>query len=136
MSGYTLLATPPSAKDYCHLRNITSLTPKSLEAAKLALPNTWFGVHVVYGGETIGMGRIIGDGGCFFQVVDVAVQPHHQRRGLGDLIMTRLMEYFEENAPVSAYISLIADGDAEALYRQYGFKPTAPDSIGMWRLKA
>jgi hypothetical protein len=41
--------------------------------------------HVVdeTSGETVGMGRLIGDGGCYFHVVDMAVLPHHQRRGIG-----------------------------------------------------
>ncbi|MFD2882298.1 hypothetical protein ACFTAO_51075 [Paenibacillus rhizoplanae] len=29
------------------------------------------------------MGRVIGDGGCFFQVTDIAVKPSFQGRGLG-----------------------------------------------------
>ncbi|WP_373454357.1 hypothetical protein [Cereibacter changlensis] len=27
------------------------------------------------------MGRLIGDGGCFFQIVDIAVDPSHQGQG-------------------------------------------------------
>ena len=33
------------------------------------------------------MGRVIGDGGLFFQVVDIAVEPAHQGRGLGKAIV-------------------------------------------------
>ncbi|RZA16983.1 MAG: N-acetyltransferase, partial [Proteobacteria bacterium] len=35
------------------------------------------------------------------------------------------------HAPASAYVSLIADGDAKHLYAKYGFQPVMPASIGM-----
>lgn len=38
------------------------------------------------------MGRIIGDGGTAFQIVDVCVHPAHQGRGLGKRIMAALTE--------------------------------------------
>ena len=136
MSDYSVVNTPPGLKDYIRLRADTGLSAKSAEAAQIGLQNTWFGVHVVNRGETVGMGRIIGDGGCFFQVVDIAVLPEHQGSGLGRRIMAALMDHFERKAPESAYISLIADGKASDLYAQFDFKPTAPASIGMWRIKA
>lgn len=41
------------------------LSPKMPQAARVGLAGNYFGVHVVYGAEVVGMGRIIGDGGCF-----------------------------------------------------------------------
>ena len=77
------------------------------------------------------MGRIVGDGGCNFEVVDIAVLPDCQRRGIASKIMLSLMDYLRANAPKTAYVSLIADAGAPTLYRKFGFKPTAPESIGM-----
>jgi ribosomal protein S18 acetylase RimI-like enzyme len=77
------------------------------------------------------MGRVIGDGGCNFVIVDIAVHPDHQRQGLGGKIMESLMTYLRENAPSSAFVSLIADEGAPALYRRFGFEFTAPASVGM-----
>ena len=77
------------------------------------------------------MGRIIGDGGTAFQIVDIAVEPEHQGQGLGKLIMTALVDHLRANAPASAYVSLIADGDARHLYAKFGFEPVMPASIGM-----
>lgn len=34
------------------------------------------------GNRAVGMGRVIGDGGCFFQIVDIAVDPADQGQGL------------------------------------------------------
>lgn len=77
------------------------------------------------------MGRVIGDGGCFYQVVDIAVHPEYQRRGIGFQVMTRLMEQLRAGAPETAYVSLIADGEAWRLYEKFGFEFTAPVSVGM-----
>ncbi len=54
-----IVSTPPNIEDYTRLRADTGLSLKAVEAARIGLRNTWFGVHVVHGGETVGMGRII-----------------------------------------------------------------------------
>ncbi|MEE7560599.1 GNAT family N-acetyltransferase, partial [Xanthomonas sp. Kuri4-2] len=97
------------------------------------LPRSCFAVQVRHGGHSVGMGRVVGDGGCFLQVVDIAVAPAHQGRGLGKRILAALMDWLERNAD-GCYVSLIADGQAHRLYAQFGFRPTAPASIGMARV--
>ncbi len=129
--GVELLQRFPDVDDYRRLRNVAGLSPKSPEAAAKGLSNTLYGVSLIQNGETIGMGRIIGDGGCFFVVVDIAVHPDFQRRGLGKQIMQALDAWLRANAPVSAHVSLLADGDARHLYARYGFVETAPISVGM-----
>ena len=121
----------PTAEEYVRLRLDAGLSRRSIEAAQIALPNSLFCVCVRCEDVLIGMGRVVGDGGCNFEIVDVAVHPHHQRKGLGYKIMSSLMEYLLNNAPSSAYVSLIADEGAPSLYEKFGFKPTAPASIGM-----
>ncbi len=37
------------------------------------------------------MGRIVGDGAINFDIVDVAVDPAHQGKGLGRLVMEKLV---------------------------------------------
>lgn len=129
--GYTLLTGAPGVADYCRLRRISGLSEKTEDAAAIGLAHSWFGVRIVKDGTVVGMGRVIGDGGCFFQVCDIAVDPAHQGRGLGKRIMAAIVEHLHAHAPKSAYVSLIADGDAQYLYAQYGFKHTAPASVGM-----
>ncbi|MFC7484748.1 GNAT family N-acetyltransferase [Luedemannella flava] len=130
---YEVRGEVPGVGEYRRLREAAGLSPKGVEAAEKGLPNTWCGVTVRRGGEAVGMGRIVGDGGCFFQVVDICVLPEHQGRGLGKLIMRALLDEYDRRAPASAYLSLIADGDAQHLYRQFGFVDTAPASVGMFR---
>ena len=40
-------------------------------------------------GVAVGMGRIMGDGGTAYQIVDVAIAPAFQGQGLGKAIMKK-----------------------------------------------
>ncbi|MBD9469541.1 GNAT family N-acetyltransferase [Pseudoxanthomonas sp. PXM01] len=126
-----LVASFPDATTYRRLRIETGLSPKSPEAAERGLANTLYGVSLVKAGEVIGMGRLVGDNGTVFVVVDIAVQREHQGQGLGRRIMAALDAWLRANAPPSAYVMLVADGGAKHLYAQFGFADTAPASIGM-----
>lgn len=126
-----LVESFPDAPTYRRLRAETGLSPKSREAAERGLANTLYGVSLVRAGEVIGMGRVIGDNGTVFAVVDIAVQPDYQGQGLGKRIMAALDAWLRANAPESAYVMLIADGNAKHLYAQFGFADTAPASISM-----
>ncbi|HEY8039117.1 MAG TPA: GNAT family N-acetyltransferase [Polyangiaceae bacterium] len=130
-AAYVVEPRPPSVDEYLRLRLEAGLSAKTPDAARAGLAGTWFGVTVRAGGEAVGMGRVVGDGGCFFQVVDVAVLPGHQRRGLGKRIMAALVDHLRAHAPATAHVSLLADGEAHRLYEQFGFRATAPASIGM-----
>ncbi|MDY0743246.1 GNAT family N-acetyltransferase [Paucibacter sp. R3-3] len=63
--------------------------------------------------------------------MDIAVLKEHQGKGLGKRIMREILKYIEANVPASGYVSLIADGQAQDLYVQFGFVHTAPRSVGM-----
>lgn len=131
MSGYTLVPGTPSVEDFLRLRKVSGLSEKTRLAAEVGLPNTWFAVTIQQDGRAVGMGRVIGDGGTAFQITDMAVEPGHQGKGLGKQIMAALVDHINTHAPDSAYISLIADGDAQHLYAKFGFEPVTPRSIGM-----
>ena len=131
MDGYDIVPDVPGIADYLRLRIVAGLSPKTEDQAKTGLPNSWYGVTVRHEGKAIGMGRVIGDGGTAFQIVDIALEPSHQGKGLGKAIMAALMDRLSTNAPEGAYVSLIADGDAKHLYAKYGFEPVMPASIGM-----
>jgi GNAT superfamily N-acetyltransferase len=64
-------------------------------------------------------------------VVDIAVQPEYQRRGLGKRIMGALDAWLRANTLNSSNVSLFADGDARHLYARYGFVEAGPVSVGM-----
>jgi ribosomal protein S18 acetylase RimI-like enzyme len=128
---YEISCAIPASEEYRRLRVLAGLSARSAEGAAIGLPNTYFAVTIRVDGKLVGMGRIVGDGGLTFQIVDIAVDPDHQGRGLGKTIVGRLVEHLRENAPAGAHISLLADGPAEHLYAKFGFRLTAPGSVGM-----
>lgn len=131
--GYRLTESAPGVEDYLALRKRAGLSPKTLEQATAALPGSWAACHVVHEAsrQTVGMGRVLGDGGWYFHVVDMAVLPDHQRRGLGDAILRSLLEQIRARAPRGAYVNLLADPPGRRLYARHGFAETAPSSVGM-----
>ena len=131
MGDYVVSLRTPAVDEYRRLRAATGLTQRSAKGAAIGLGNTFIGVVVEKDRRAIGMGRIIGDGALFFQVVDIAVEPDHQGRGVGKAIMAALMSELRKRATNDAYVSLIADGKAHRLYAQFGFEPVAPKSTGM-----
>lgn len=113
------------------MRARAGMGTRSLEAAQVGLPHTLYAVCVRDGERLVAMGRIVGDGGLNYEIVDMAVDPDYQRQGIGYRIMEMLVGHLRATAVPSAYVSLIADDHAPALYAKFGFEPTAPASIGM-----
>ena len=130
---YTIIKQVATAEDFVRLRIITGLTPRPLEAAKKALPNSVYGVHICVAEQTLAMGRVVGDGALNFDIVDVAVDPDYQGQGFGRLIMQSIMDYLENTAFKGAYITLMAD--VPELYTKFGFKLSRPASEGMYIIK-
>ena len=131
MAEIKLTEELPAVKEYCAMRVAAGLSAKSEEAAERGLPGSLFSVCLRKDGELIGMGRIVGDGGLSYEVVDIAVHPDHQRQGLGSRIMEAIIGWLGDNAPASSYVSLLADHGAPALYKKFGFEFTAPVTVGM-----
>ncbi len=121
---------------YLELRRASGLSAKSAEAATIGLAHTLYAVLVKNEQDAyIGMGRIIGDGGCFCQVVDICVLPQYQGKGIGKQIMEKIKAYIDHKLPETCYVSLLADGQADKLYAHFGFKETMPQSKGMFMKK-
>jgi GNAT superfamily N-acetyltransferase len=130
---YELVPRPPNVEDYLELRRRAGLSPKTPQQASVALPGSWAACHAVRegGARAVAMGRLIGDGGWYFHVVDMAVLPDHQRSGLGSLVLRFLLEQIRSRAPEGAYVSLLADPPGRRLYERHGFVESAPTSVGM-----
>ncbi len=144
-TDYVVIEGLPTPEAYHDLRDIAGLTPPPAEAVPTSLKNSWVG-FVAYEAARmldsktpapnqpiVGMGRLIGDGALFLILVDIAVHPSHQGRGIGKRITQALVDYVDAHAPL-AYVSLVAEGSAQKLYLQYGFKNVEP-SVGMFRMK-
>ncbi|MBK8969417.1 MAG: GNAT family N-acetyltransferase [Lewinellaceae bacterium] len=132
MAELQILEGPISVDTYRHLRSICGLSDKTVKAAETGLKNSVYSVMAKQAGKVIAMGRIVGDGGCFCQIVDICVHPEHQGMGIGKMIMENLVRFIRRALPESCFISLIADGNAAFLYEKFGFKDTLPESKGMY----
>lgn len=130
---YELRCEVPSIDDYIRIRMAAGLSRKSPQAAEIGLANSLASVCVYRGDRRVGIGRVIGDGGCFFEIVDIAVEPEHQKRGLGDMIMRALLDYINVHAPDTAYVSLMADHGTPDFYKRFGFTASVPpNQAGMY----
>lgn len=67
MNEVNIEHAPPAAVEYLALRQIAGLSPMSREGAEIGLPRSLFAVCLREADVLIGMGRVIGDGGCFFK---------------------------------------------------------------------
>ncbi|MDM7830070.1 GNAT family N-acetyltransferase [Cellulomonas edaphi] len=132
-NGYSLVMGPPPLADYLHLRRAAGLSSPTEDQARAGLDGAWAACHAVHdeSGAVVGMGRVLGDGGWYFHVIDMAVLPAHQRRGIGDAVLSALLARVRADAPPGAWVNLLADAPGRRLYTRHGFTETAPDSLGM-----
>ncbi|EIV8469780.1 GNAT family N-acetyltransferase [Vibrio vulnificus] len=125
----TYEAKVPSPPEFCEMRVKAGLSPKSLKAATIALPNSLYAISVRDDDVLIAMGRVVGDGACNFEVVDVAVDPSYQGQGLGRKVMEHIDNYLSSVALEGSYVSMIAD--EPVFYEKLGYKLVSPSSQGM-----
>lgn len=157
--GYTLHPGYPPVPQYLHLRAASGLTPKTPAQAAPVATGSWYGCFIKFtppppspsyaeeatagteegqGGEEeeeiVGMGRIIGDGGWYFLIADIAVLPAHQRKGLGEAVLQHLLAYLKANTSSEGggvYVTLFADEAGRKLYLRNGFADPMPTHLGM-----
>ena len=103
-----------------------------LDQIRTGLKNSAFIVAAKDGNITVGMARIVSDGGYVAFIVDVLVLPEYQRKGIGKTMMGMIMEY-TRNMLKSNYciqVDLLAAKGKERFYEQFGFIKRPDDSFG------
>lgn len=93
------------------------------EISKRALDNTYYSVSIYDDKKIIGYGRIIGDTICFMYIQDIMVDPMYQGRGIGTIIMNKLLnkiyEIKKDNSDLRTYLG--ASKGRESFYERFGF---------------
>ena len=117
-TDYTLIERQPTVAEHHAMFEAVGWTPYAPAAAEISLRNSLFGVVVERDSSVIGIGRIIGDGGKFFTIQDVAVLPDLQGQGIGTLIMDRLLAWIKTNAPHEPFVGLFSTEAAQEFYRR------------------
>ena len=129
----TISEALPSVDDYLRLRREAGLSARSREAVERGLSRSLFCVIARDDNRSVGMARVVGDGGCNYEIVDVAASPEYQGQGIGRHLMAAIMAFLDKDAVLGCYICLIAD--VPDLYEKFGFKKTAPGAEGMYLRK-
>lgn len=122
-------ATVPVA-DYRRLRSAVGWGEVAAADAELAeaFARTW-NVVARHEGEVVGLGRLLDDGVLYTSVWDMIVAPEHQREGIGEEILTRLLRRAESRS----LTVLVATTTGRPLYERHGFVPDDPGSTAMLR---
>ena len=111
-------------EDYCSLRKSVEWLNFDEEQMKRGLANSLLTISVTEAEKTVGMGRLIGDGGMYYTIVDVVVRPEYQRKGIGSRILDLILEHVDHQTPQGgrSSVQLIAEKGKEEFYLQKGFK--------------
>lgn len=110
-------------EDYCRLRESVDWLVFSKEQTEKAINNSLYTVIAVENNQTVGMGRLIGDG-MYFIIADIIVHPAYQKNGIGSKIISMIIEYVNNETPINgrSSIQLIAEKGKETFYEKMGFK--------------
>ena len=110
-------------EDYSKLRESVGWMLFSKEQTQMALMNSLYTVIAVKDSQTVGMGRLTGDG-MYYMVVDIVVQPNYQKQGIGTKIVNMIIEFVDKETPNGgrSSIQLIAEKGKETFYEKIGFK--------------
>ena len=134
MAEYQLLERAPAIAEYQRIRRSVGWYELSDKTVKGGLAASLYAVCVAYRGEVIGCGRVIGDGGMYFYLQDIAVMPAHQGKGVGRMIMDAITAYLDAYAPKDAFIGLMAARGKASFYEKYGYRQREPGRPGMFRI--
>lgn len=112
-----------SYDDYYRLRESVAWLNFSREQTEKALNNSLYTVIAEDDGNVVGMGRMTGDG-LYYLIVDIVVQPDHQKKGIGSTIIDMMIDYVDRETPIGgrSSVQLTAEKGKETFYEKRGFK--------------
>lgn len=121
-----------SCTDYNHLRKSVGWNEIAVRQAQIGINNSAYIVSAIYKGKTVGMARVVSDGGYVVILVDVIVLPEFQGKGIGKTMLNRVMEYIRSSLAEGegVFVNLMAAKGKEAFYRQFGFIERPTDQLG------
>jgi 8-oxo-dGTP pyrophosphatase MutT (NUDIX family)/GNAT superfamily N-acetyltransferase len=118
--------------DYNNLRNLVGWGMIPEKQAQAGLNNSDYVIVAKVGDRTVGMSRVLTDGGCVALILDVVVHPDYQGKGIGRTLMQSVMNFINnriEQGEVS-HICLMAAKGKEEFYKKFGFEERPNDNRG------
>ncbi|MDX1545326.1 MAG: GNAT family N-acetyltransferase [Christiangramia sp.] len=125
----------PTLREYQILRGSTGWEDLDDTTVEKGLENSLFAVCAIAGGQTVGIGRIIGDGAIYFYIQDVIVMPAFHKMGIGDRIMRELEEWLNKNTYRHSFIGLMAAEGVKDFYTRFGYLERGSSRPGMNKLR-
>ena len=123
IEGVTYVQRLPTVEEYRKLSDAVGWTSfTDLEAIGKSLPKSLFSIVAEKDGELIGCTRVGGDGAVFFYIMDVAVMPEMQGRGIGTALMNAAVEFIRETGGGHALTYLFTGARRSSFYQRFGFE--------------
>jgi len=121
-----------SVQDYNFLRKSVGWNEININQAKVGISNSLYLITANNMNETIGLVRVVGDGGYIVVIVDVIVLPEYQGKGIGKSLIQKIMELINNdlNEGESVFVNLMAAKGKEPFYRQVGFNDRPNEIMG------
>ena len=128
-----------TVEEYIDILNSVDWKIPSERLLKMSLKNGKSTKYVL-NGKTIGMARMVTDGGYAGLIMDVIVKPEYQGNGYGKMLIEELLEYAKKQLldDEEMMIQLLAAPGKQKFYSKFGFKvkkEVAEDGMYMWLKK-
>ncbi len=121
-----------TVEDYNYLRKSVAWAELESKQALKGINNSAFLISAVVDNKTVGVTRVVSDGGYIAIIVDVIVLPDFQGNGIGKTMMQKAMEYIKSTISKGqfVFVNLMAAKDKEPFYSQFGFEARPNEKVG------
>ena len=126
------LKTKISIDDYINLRKTADWKDISRRQARAGLKNSVYKLSAKIGNKTVGMARVVGDGGYVMLIVDFVVLPEYRGKGIGTEMMKNVMEFIHNSIKDGEGVmaQLMSAKGRENFYKRFGFAPRPDGNLG------
>lgn len=135
MDNIVLLENKLTAEQFCNLQEAVGFGRPNTIQIERAIKNSIYSVSISVAEEVIGMGRLVGDGARIFYIQDVCINPEFQGKGIGKLVVEKLLDYIKSNSMENSTVTvgLMAAKGKEEFYAKLGFRirPNEREGNGM-----
>lgn len=124
-----------TVQQFCDLQESVGFGRPNENQMEIALKNSLYRISIEEDKKIIGMGRIIGDGARVFYLQDIFINSDYQRRGIGTVIVKKLLSHIENIAvrDCDIMICIMASKGKEDFYKKFNFRvrPNEHEGSGM-----
>ncbi len=129
MTNYIVKEKFPTNKEFNKLFSSVNWGTRDVEKIEKHRKSSCYAICVYIGDEIVGMARIVGDG-SYYTIYDVVVDKHYQSKGIGRLIMERIILWYKSIEDDDTYLYLGASAGKEKFYEKFGFKVRPYGCVG------